>query len=404
MSKRRLTHDDYKVGWVCALPIELAAAEQMLEERHSDLPRVGVDDNLYALGCIAGHNVVIASLPEGQMGNVSAATAAVQMKSTFKFCRFTLLVGIGGGVPSQDCDVRLGDVVVQKPVNDHGGVIQYDMGKVTPTGNIRTGSLTSPPRVLLNALAKIRANNILGKSTTAATLAKLGTDISAFSRTNAGRDVLYQASYNHVGGRTCSGCDSTRVVQRSDRPQTSNGSEMIVHYGAIASENRVIKDAATRDSISQELGGVLCFEMEAAGLATSMSCLVIRGISDYADSHKNDAWQIYAAAAAAAFAKELLSVIPPTDVVAATGGQPAVTKPQAHIVKWLSPLNFFVTQHDIFSRHVDNTGKELLESSKFLSWMSTAGGGLWCQGSRKYRPQHTTKVEDVNKGSPRSCV
>jgi nucleoside phosphorylase len=389
MSKRRLTYDDYKVGWVCALPIELAAAEQLLEERHSDLPPVGADDNLYALGCIAGHNVVIASLPEGQMGNVSAATAAVQMNSTFKFCRFTLLVGIGGGVPSQDHDVRLGDVVVQKPVNDHGGVIQYDMGKVTPTGNIRTGSLTSPPRVLLNALAKIRANTILGKSTFTTTLEKLGDDIPSFSRTKAGRDVLFQASYNHPGGRTCERCDTTRVVQRSDRPQT-NDSLMVVHYGAIASGNRVMKDAATRDSISKELGGVLCFEMEAAGLATSMSCLVIRGISDYADSHKNDTWQPHAAAAAAAFAKEILSVVPPA---VATEAESATLTAQAHIVKWLSPLNFFITHHDVLSRHVSGTGKELLESSKFLSWLATPGVGLWCQGSRESSSQQTTEMD-----------
>jgi hypothetical protein len=69
-----------------------------------------------------------------------------------------------------------------------------------------------------------------------------------------------------------------------------------------------------RDKISQDLGGVLCFEMEAAGLMNNFPCLVIRGISDYSDSHKNDGWQRYAAAAAAAFAKELLNHLAPTKV------------------------------------------------------------------------------------------
>ena len=55
--------------------------------------------------------------------------------------------------------------------------------------------------------------------------------------------------------------------------------------------------------------------MEAAGLMNSFPCLVIRGICDYADSHRNDRWQAYAAGAAAAYAKELLSVIPPAEVV-----------------------------------------------------------------------------------------
>ena len=69
-------------------------------------------------------------------------------------------------------------------------------------------------------------------------------------------------------------------------------------------------DAVERDIISQALGGVLCFEMEAAGLMNNFPCLVIRGISDYSDSHKNDGWQRYAAATAAAFAKELLNHLP----------------------------------------------------------------------------------------------
>ena len=83
---------------------------------------------------------------------------------------------------------------------------------------------------------------------------------------------------------------------------------------SIASGNQVIKDAAVRDRLSAELGGVLCFEMEAAGLMNSFPCLVVRGICDYADSHKNKRWQPYAAGTAAAYAKEVLSVIPPAEV------------------------------------------------------------------------------------------
>ena len=45
--KRKLTHDDYKVGWICALPCEMAAALAMLDTRsepESALPRVlGMD-------------------------------------------------------------------------------------------------------------------------------------------------------------------------------------------------------------------------------------------------------------------------------------------------------------------------------------------------------------------------
>lgn len=54
----------------------------------------------------------------------------------------------------------------------------------------------------------------------------------------------------------------------------------------------------------------MCFEMEAAGLMNDFPCLVIRGICDYADSHKNKTWQAYAAATAAACAKDILTIVP----------------------------------------------------------------------------------------------
>jgi len=74
-----------------------------------------------------------------------------------------------------------------------------------------------------------------------------------------------------------------------------------------------MKDGRTRDRVSRDLGGILCFEMEAAGLMNNFPCLVIRGICDYADSHKNKSWQKYAAGTAAAYAREVLSVIPPVE-------------------------------------------------------------------------------------------
>jgi hypothetical protein len=55
--------------------------------------------------------------------------------------------------------------------------------------------------------------------------------------------------------------------------------------------------------------------MEAAGVMDRFPCLVIRGICDYADSHKNKTWQPYAAATASAYAKELLSIIDAAEVV-----------------------------------------------------------------------------------------
>jgi hypothetical protein len=81
-------------------------------------------------------------------------------------------------------------------------------------------------------------------------------------------------------------------------------------YGVVASGNELMKNATERDRIGHELGA-MCVEMEAAGLMNDFPCIVIRGICDYADSHKNDGWQKYAALVAAAYAKELLEYISP---------------------------------------------------------------------------------------------
>jgi hypothetical protein len=109
--------------------------------------------------------------------------------------------------------------------------------------------------------------------------------LPTFTREDAGSDILFEAGYNHVGGAACEQCSKGRVMERQSRG------------------NREV------DRVSSELGGVLCFEMEAAGLMNSFSCLIIKGICDSADSHKNKRWQIYAAGTAAAYAKKVLSVI-----------------------------------------------------------------------------------------------
>ncbi|KAJ4985617.1 Kinesin light chain 6 [Stagonosporopsis vannaccii] len=331
----RLRCGDYTVGWVCALPVELAAAQEMLDEEH-DTPHYNLHDtNLYTCGRIGEHNVVIACLPEGQTGTSSAAAVAVQMKSTFSATRFGLMVGIGGGVPgqSEDADVRLGDVVVSKPFGTHGGVVQYDFGKATTSGFERTGALNTPPTVLLNAVANLRAKHMRGRGRLLEFLSKLDS-LPHFTREAAGSDVLYNG-------------DCEQEVSRPARRQA-----VMVHHGTIASGNRVIKNAAIRDKLSAELGGVLCFEMEAAGLMNNFPCLVVRGICDYADSHKNKRWQSYAAGTAAAYAKEVLSVIPPTEVARSRTAEQtmrdASVKP-TYCIPFLKNRHF-VGRHDELAR------------------------------------------------------
>jgi nucleoside phosphorylase len=312
---RILRHHDYTVGWVCALPLEMAVAKAMLDEIHPDLPTSSNDQNTYILGRIRAHNVVIACLPSGVYGTTSAATVAIQMLSTFKSIRFGLMVGIGGGVPRKDADIRLGDVVVSKPTGEFGGVVQYDFGKTVAQGVFeRTSRLNRPPQILLTAIARLQADGMVETSRTPEFLSEMIATHpkmrAEFTYCGHEQDKLFDAESNHYGlENTCDNCEMGRLVMRPAR----HTHDPVIHYGLIASGNQVIKHGGTRDKLGQELG-ILCFEMEAAGLMDNFPCLVIRGICDYADSHKNKQWQGYAAATAAAYAKELLSVIHPNQV------------------------------------------------------------------------------------------
>ncbi|KAH7179070.1 uncharacterized protein B0J16DRAFT_402434 [Fusarium flagelliforme] len=309
--------DEYTVGCVCAHDFEMAAVEGMLEKPHPQPAQQDPNDhNSYILGEVWGHNVVIACLPDGIHGTTTAATVAKDMLRTFKSIRFGLMVGVGGGIPSKDHDIRLGDIVVSRPSGTNGGVVQYDLGKALQEGKFqRTGSLNAPPQVLLAALTQLKAKHLKVESRVPEFLGGFYSKLHlkkrpAFTYPGTLNDCLFLPDYSHSDpDLACDQCDPTQTVSREGRDDT----EPVIHYGTIASGNEVIKDSKKRDQIGKELGA-LCLEMEAAGLQ-DFPCIVIRGICDYADSHKNNTWQLYAAAAAAAFAKELLSVIPPSRVL-----------------------------------------------------------------------------------------
>jgi nucleoside phosphorylase len=62
---------------------------------------------------------------------------------------------------------------------------------------------------------------------------------------------------------------------------------VVVYRGTIASSELVIKNIDLRDELAKQ-HGILCFEMEAVGALADFPCIIICGISDYYDSHKND--------------------------------------------------------------------------------------------------------------------
>jgi nucleoside phosphorylase len=341
------THNEYTVGWVCALPKEQTAATAMLDQRHTDLPKPPNDLNTYTLGSIGKHNIVIACLPKGKLGPSSAATIATQMVRTFPSIKIGLMVGIGGGIPPK---VRLGDVVVSTPVGQFPGVVQWDFGKAKDGGKFeRTGALNNPPTSLLTALTKLETQhemngskiyeylddlernwpNLVPKYIWSASLRDPFLEQDNSYRGQSRLQVIFLTLWEAIvaflklllGWWAIASVDreaeqGTNITARTavDGKQ-SKLREIRVHYGLIASGNQVIKDDKLRDSLSESLGGnLLCVEMEAAGLMDNFPCIVIRGICDYADSHKNKDWQEHAAAVAAAFAKELLGYVQPSDV------------------------------------------------------------------------------------------
>ena len=302
LKRPRPRAEDFTIAWVSALPIELNAAEALLDDEYED------SDNTaqYKLGRIGRHNVVVVCLPAGQIGTISAAAAAVELRHKFPAVKIGLMVGIGGGVPSSNADIRLGDVIISQPEGSYGGVVHYDFGKTGSGGlHTRTGYLNAPPSVLLTAVSRLRSNRLAGKSDIPMYLSLPADRLETYRR-SAGSDILFKASYGHVGGPNCDQCNKDMIMWRTPR----DSEEPVIHCGLIASGNQVMKDGLSRDRLSSQLGGVLCFEMEAAGLMNNLPSLVIRGVCDYADSHKNETWQPFAAAAAAACAKEILSFVP----------------------------------------------------------------------------------------------
>ncbi|KAK6533586.1 hypothetical protein TWF694_002523 [Orbilia ellipsospora] len=433
-----LTHKSYSVGWICPLFIEQTAAAAMLDEIHPDLTKLPGDPNTYTLGAIAHHNVVIAGLPLGRYGTNSATATATWMVNTFPSVKSILLVGVGGGIPTK---VRLGDVVVSTPTETNPGVIQWDLGKREGNDSFkRVGSLNGPPTSLLTALSKLRKNYELHGSKISGYLEELKVKYPRLApkylRSKKLRDVPFQWYYDHVtkpiqsnvedakmdiddsksreddedieedeeveddkdmesnvGEQSCRWCDETKVLDRKVKTR-----DMQIHFGLIASGNQVIKDGRFRRKLDRELGGkVLCIEMEAAGLMNDFPCLVIRGICDYADSHKNKSWQEHAAIVAAAFAKELLECLSPSEV----DGERTVKdilkqmskiesnletvkceldgQKDDEILKWLA-RDYGHEQSEFDRQRQPGTGLWLLESAEFQNWVN-GGRTLFCPGA-----------------------
>ncbi|KAM0267240.1 hypothetical protein ACHAPA_006019 [Fusarium lateritium] len=392
---------DYTAGWICALPVEAVAATVFLDERLDGPSTQERDDtNSYKFGKIKNHYVVIATLPKGEYGTATAATVAKDLTRSFPNVRIGLMVGIGGGAPSSRNDIRLGDVVVSIPGKGQSGIFQYDYGESIQYESFQcTRALDQPPQLLRAAVASLEVDQEIDGNGIQDAIAKVLEQKPnlkrKYGRPSDDTDILYRREIIHTGGDPCDTCetDHTDVEKRESR----QSERTLIHYGTIASANTLMKNAILRDRLASQ-NNVLCFEMEAAGLMNGFSCLVIRGICDYSDSHKNNVWQGYAAMAAAAYAKQIVSTIRPQQVeeeprlgrietqireIAQTAQDVrSHQKKEADlsILSWLSTTDFGKQQTDNLRKWQPGTVKWLLDCPEYQKWLQEKGQVLFCPG------------------------
>ncbi|KAH8431465.1 uncharacterized protein LDX57_009128 [Aspergillus melleus] len=396
-TRRKLPCGAYTVGWLCVLDYEIDVATVCLDEEHVT-PSTPPDGNAYTAGRIGEHNVIIVKFT--QSGTTSAATAVTNLLRTFGKIRFGLMVGIGGGAadnPESDdptretTDILLGDVVVSRPRAGHGGILQYDRGRREPGGFTALAHLNSPGDLLISAVDKLSRDHRSRRGKMAQYIEEGQSELRAlgmnyFEFPGRDHDLLFASEYHHsTDERTCRGCDRNQMIVRTSEPRNNP----VVHHGLIGSGNTLLRDAHMRDTLRRE-DNVLCFEMEAAGLMNYFPCLAIRGISDYADTHKNDLWQPYAALTAAAYAKDLLALIQPREIVGIDIASKLIPEARqtnkrldieyrSKILKWLTPLDFSGEQQRLYENSVP-TGEWLLGSDVFSSWVNRASWQLRCHG------------------------
>ncbi|KAK8036901.1 hypothetical protein PG991_001215 [Apiospora marii] len=319
-----LNPDVYTVAWIAPLEIEAQAALHMMDQQHRGrFPMGRGDDYVFHAGDIFGHNIIIATLPAGQeYGTGSAAALASQVKKFFPNLSFGLLVGVAAGLPSLSRtpprDIRLGDVLVALPEGESAGLIAYELGKETTEDGfqpLRLGHvLATTETVIRSAIGsiKLRAPNDAPLFLDYYEAMKdRDHELGTFSDPGQEHDKLYMTGEDGM----------ERVVERPLRPAERRTR---VWYGPIGSGEKLMKNARKRDELRDSYN-LIGLEMEAAGTMNRIPVGVIRGVCDYGDVHKNKAWQPYAAAMAAAYAKAVLAQIPAKHVAVAEEPAPSQT-------------------------------------------------------------------------------
>ncbi|PYH92390.1 purine and uridine phosphorylase [Aspergillus ellipticus CBS 707.79] len=323
---RPTCRDGFTIAIICALPREAAAVEAVLDEVYDKSGGIygkdADDPNEYTFGRIDKHNLVIVHM--SGMGKLNAALASGYLKWSFPHIKLGLVVGVCGGVPQGKLRkyIFLGDVIVSD------GMIEYDLEAPFRQYELH-GDMDSCFRPVqrdvagLTWMLRIGERHLRLEKELARHLA-IAQCVSGMEESRhpgVDADELFQASYQHrhPGSFGCALCDEWG---RTDGPgcfdaiqlscqqlqcgqDVSHGSRKrsvvhgagknpspSIHLGTIGSGDTVLMSGEDRDRLAAKTGAI-GFEMEGAGVWGNVPCLVIKGVSDYSDSHKNKGWRLF---------------------------------------------------------------------------------------------------------------
>lgn len=355
MTTKPQSRGDFHVGIVCTLDIEKQAIDKFFDEVHNaaDYGKLSGDANYYKIGRIGRHNVVLVKL--SGKGTQYSARSVTDLSQSYPDIKVYLLVGICAGVPfrgrdrTQETETILGDVIIGD------SIVQTDYGKQNSEEYQRRTDrrevLGNPPLDIRNMLSHLKSEPepLLDKMISNLEIIQ-AQDQEKWNYKGVSEDRLFETSFRHrhyiwemkcecINCKTkddpichaalrdsctiigCAG-KSNRLISRVRLATVTKNDRFtpkpLVHFGTIASANSVLKSGEHRDQIVQKERDqwneeIIAFEMEGAGMWDSRPCVIIKGVSDYADSHKNDIWHAYAAATAAACTKAFLELWIPSD-------------------------------------------------------------------------------------------
>ncbi|KAG8626178.1 hypothetical protein KVT40_006579 [Elsinoe batatas] len=312
---------DFRVAIICALPEEKEAVVAVMDRMYSEediyIPGHVNDTNTYTYGQLGGQPVALCTLQDA--GTRTAAQAIAKMEVSFLKLTIIFVVGIAGGAPfdreGTSTGIRLGDVVVSNAIYQHDLAKQNEDGVEIITDNdrqlpqLRGKAAAWIKHLSPKDIARIAKNTNIDFVLYGDLLAEkytqpaLDTD-RIYDRTRrhkhrSGCSLCAQAT--ETTGTVCStvhneACSAINCKPEPMPPRTRTGTEIFI--GPYVSGSQVIKSAQHRAKLV-ELFGALALEMEGAGSCGEYPILIVKGIVDYADSHKNKRWRLYPAAMAA---------------------------------------------------------------------------------------------------------